>query len=54
MNECPICKHELVNIIYGYPSQKLVVLAKNEDLALGGKRKEGSPQFYCYGCQEVF
>jgi hypothetical protein len=54
MNECPLCYHELVNIIYGTPGQKLIELAKKEDVALGGKFSKGSPSFYCYGCQEAF
>lgn len=53
MNTCPFCNHELVNIIYGYPSQKLVDLAKLEDIALGGHRVETSPTHYCYGCNEA-
>jgi hypothetical protein len=54
MNECPFCYHELVNVIYGYPGQKLIDLAKLEEIALGGRISEGSPKLYCYGCQEAF
>jgi hypothetical protein len=55
MNNCPECSHELVNIIYGYPSPKLIDMAKLEDIALGGctVMKE-SPNRYCYGCHETF
>ena len=55
MNICPNCSHELVNIIYGYPSQKLVDMAKLEDIALGGTTTEPNPSDrYCYGCHEDF
>jgi hypothetical protein len=54
MNECPLCYHELVNVIYGYPSLKLIELAKKEDIALGGSFSKDSPKLYCYGCQEAF
>jgi hypothetical protein len=55
MNECPRCNHELVNIIYGVPSEKLVQMARNEDVALGGTTLVlDQPKLYCYGCNETF
>jgi hypothetical protein len=55
MNICPNCNHELVNIIYGYPSPKLIDLAKLEDVALGGCTVgPDMPNRYCYGCHETF
>lgn len=55
MNTCPNCNHEMVNIIYGMPSQKLIDMARNEDVALGGcSFQEGLPTHYCYGCQEAY
>jgi hypothetical protein len=54
MNNCVNCDHELVNIIYGYPSARLVEIAKSEDIALGGIQKsELDPKLYCYGCNET-
>lgn len=55
MNICKNCGHELVNIIYGMPGEKLVEMAKNEDIALGGCSIElDKPELYCYGCGETF
>jgi hypothetical protein len=55
MNNCPNCNHELVNIIYGTPTQKLINMARNEDIALGGTTFYlDQPKLYCYGCHEVF
>lgn len=54
MNKCTNCDHELVNVIYGYPSEKLVELAKTDGIALGGKKFFNSPTHYCYGCHEAF
>lgn len=55
MNNCPNCNHELVNIIYGMPSQKLVDMAKTEGIALGGcSIYPNQPTHYCYGCHETF
>jgi hypothetical protein len=55
MNKCPECQHDLVNIIYGLPSPKLIKMAKDEDVALGGLLVGlERPELYCYGCNEVF
>lgn len=55
MNTCPNCQHDLVNIIYGIPTQELVDMAKTEDVALGGKKASVlDPKLYCYGCHETF
>jgi hypothetical protein len=55
MNNCPSCSHELVNIIYGIPSEKLIQMARNEDVALGGTTLVlDQPKLYCYGCNEAF
>lgn len=55
MNICPNCKHELVNIIYGYPTEKLIAMARTESIALGGQLNgENQPTHYCYGCHEAF
>ena len=55
MNYCPNCSHELVNIIYGTPGSKLIAMAVNEDVALGGTTLVlDQPKLYCYGCHETF
>lgn len=55
MNTCPNCNHDLVNIIYGYPTPKLVDMARSEDIALGGcSVYPNKPTHYCYGCHETF
>lgn len=55
MNTCTQCNHDLVNILYGKPSDKLVEMAKNEDIALGGRlADDNSPKLYCYGCGETY
>lgn len=54
MNNCIHCGHELVNIIYGMPGSKLIEMAKNEDIALGGCNVMlDQPTLYCYGCNET-
>ena len=56
MNNCPNCEHELVNVLYGYPSAKLIEMAKEESIALGGCTiyPGETPDRYCYGCHETF
>lgn len=56
MNDiCPSCGNDLVNIIYGYPSPKMVEMAKEENIALGGcVIRVDSPRLYCYGCDSTF
>jgi hypothetical protein len=55
MNNCPECQHELVNILYGYPSPAMIDMAKTEGIALGGCCVyPDSPKLYCYGCHETF
>ena len=55
MNNCPSCEHELVNIIYGMPGQKLIDMAKSEHIALGGcSITDDQPSLYCYGCHETY
>lgn len=55
MNNCPECNHELVNVIYGFPTPKLIDMAKTEGIALGGcVVGSDMPTHYCYGCQEAF
>lgn len=55
MNNCPFCQHELVNIIYGKPTTKLIEMARKEDVALGGTTLIiDQPTLYCYGCHEVY
>ena len=55
MNNCLNCGHELVNIIYGKPSAKLIEMAISEDIALGGIQYSSlQPTLYCYGCNEAF
>jgi hypothetical protein len=55
MNNCPNCNHDLVNIIYGMPSQKAIDLAREENIALGGcSWAEDLPTHYCYGCHEAY
>lgn len=55
MNNCPNCNHDLVNVIYGLPSAKLIEMANTEGIALGGiKTSDDSPTHYCYGCNETY
>ncbi len=55
MNKCPECSHDLVNVIYGFPTPKLVDIARAEGIALGGCNfGPDMPTHYCYGCQESF
>jgi hypothetical protein len=55
MNNCPNCGHDLVNVIYGIPSPKLIEMARSEDIALGGTFASPiKPNHYCYGCNEEF
>lgn len=55
MNICPNCSHDMVNIIYGMPSQKLIDMARSEGVALGGCNiGPGMPTHYCYGCHEAY
>lgn len=54
MNNCPICKGDLVNIIYGYPTPELIKMAKTDDIVLGGMLKGFRPTHYCHACQEQF
>ena len=55
MNNCPNCDHELVNIIYGLPSETAIKLAREEGIALGGCLFEADlPTHYCYGCHEAY
>lgn len=55
MNICTQCGHELVNIIYGMPGEKLVEMAKSEGVALGGcSISPDNPSLYCYGCGETY
>lgn len=55
MNNCPNCNHELVNVIYGFPTPKLVDMARSEGIALGGLTfGPDMPTHYCYGCQESY
>jgi hypothetical protein len=55
MNNCPECNHEMVNVIYGFPTAKLIDLARQEGVALGGMDfGPDQPTHYCYGCHEAF
>ncbi len=55
MNNCPDCNHELSNVIYGFPTPKLIEIAKTEGIALGGLTAgPDMPTHYCYGCHEAF
>lgn len=51
---CTLCNHELVRIIYGYPSMDEIARARNEEIALGGCLIGAElPTHYCYGCHET-
>lgn len=51
MNNCPNCGHDLVNILYGMPTEKMIDLAKLDGIALGGYNFNlDRPSLYCYGC----
>jgi hypothetical protein len=54
MNNCTLCNGELVNIIYGYPTPKLIEMAKTDGIVLGGTPKGFRPTHYCHACQEQF
>lgn len=55
MNNCILCGHELVNIIYGMPGPTLIEMARAEGIALGGcSIVLDMPTHYCYGCNEAF
>jgi hypothetical protein len=55
MNNCPECGHDLVNVIYGFPTPKLIDMARSEGIALGGCTVgKDMPTHYCYGCQESY
>lgn len=54
MDDCILCGNKLVSIVYGFPTQGAIELAKSEVIALGGIRKDNSPEFYCYGCHSTF
>jgi len=55
MNNCSNCNYELVNIIYGKPSSKLINMARNEDIAIAGRPfLNNLPTHYCYGCHETY
>ncbi len=54
MNNCPLCSGELVNVIYGYPTPKLIEMAKTDGIVLGGMPKGFRPTHYCHSCQEQF
>ncbi len=54
MNNCPTCDGDLVNVIYGYPTPKLIDMAKTDDVVLGGTPTGFRPTHYCHSCQEQF
>lgn len=54
MNNCTLCDGELVNVIYGFPTPKLIDMAKTGDIVLGGLPKGFRPTHYCNTCQEQF
>lgn len=55
MNICTNCNHDLVNVVYGYPTPRLIDMARKEGVALGGMLKGSArPTHYCYGCHEAF
>lgn len=55
MNNCPECNHDLVNVVYGFPTPKLIDMARSEGIALGGcDFGADRPTHYCYGCHESF
>jgi hypothetical protein len=45
---------DLVNVIYGYPTPKLIDMAKTDDVVLGGTPTGFRPTHYCHSCQEQF
>jgi len=47
------CKHTLVKIVYGKPSPKLMQLAEEEKVHLGGCMVgEDAPKYYCTKCNK--
>lgn len=55
-NECPRCKSEnIVEIIYGYPTKKIMERAKKGEIELGGcEITEADPNRHCKDCLNVF
>ena len=51
----PKCEHTLVKIVYGKPSRKLMQLAEEEKVHLGGCMVgEDAPRHYCTKCKKKF
>jgi len=49
------CQHQLIKIVYGKPSPKLMQLATENKVYLGGcMRSEKSPKYYCTKCKKRF
>jgi len=49
------CQHQLIKIVYGKPSPKLMQSAEEGKVHLGGcKLGEDAPRKYCVKCQKSF
>ena len=49
------CQHQLIKIVYGKPSPKLMQLAEEGKVHLGGcMLGEDAPRAYCVKCQKSF
>lgn len=53
---CPICKNELVEIIYGMPiDMSLIKKSQKKKVYLGGCMISfNNPEYHCYHCDENF
>lgn len=51
--KCPNCGDELVEIVYGRPTNETVEKAKQKKLYLGSCMN-GSAKYHCYGCNKNY
>ncbi len=54
--KCPLCKGNLVPIIYGMPmDDEIVKKHENKEILLGGCMiEQDSPKYHCYNCNKSF
>lgn len=52
---CPNCGNEMVEIVYGLPSEELYQKEKRRQVLLGGcSNSEHSPKYYCFKCMRKY
>lgn len=53
--KCPICKSNMVSILYGMPSSEAIEKAERQELFIGGCMiTNDNPKYHCYKCQKSF